>query len=44
MIPQIVIKPKVQGQGVVLKKDGTVSVPAKPPEKDNGRNPDHRSA
>jgi hypothetical protein len=35
--------PKVNGQGVVYKKDGSISKP-EPERKENGRNPDDRSA
>ena len=35
--------PKISGQGVVYKKDGTVSKPEEPKEKDNGRNANDRS-
>lgn len=38
MIPALPIEPKVAGQGVVTKKDGTVSKPEQPKEQDNGRN------
>lgn len=45
MILPTVPEPKVNGVGVVLKKDGAVSKPEpKPKEQDNGRNSDHRSA
>lgn len=43
-IPVPIINPKVSGVGVVIKKDGTVSKPEQPKEKDNGSNPDNRSA
>ena len=36
--------PKISGQGVVYKKDGTVSKPEEPKEKEDGRNSDNRSA
>ena len=35
--------PKVNGQGVVYKKDGTISKP-EPKEQEHGRNTDNRSA
>lgn len=37
-------QPKVTGQGVVYKKDGSISKPEEPKEKDNGCNPHDRSA
>ena len=42
-MPALVIKPKISGQGVVYKKDGTVSKP-EPKEQDHGSNPHDRSA
>ncbi len=36
--PQLPIQPKVNGAGIVRKKDGSVSNP-KPEEKKDGRNP-----
>jgi hypothetical protein len=40
-VPWLLINPKISGQGVVLRKDGTVSVPPQETEKelDHGRNP-----
>ena len=42
-MPSLPIKPKVNGQGVVYRKDGSISKP-EPERKDNGRNSDDRSA
>jgi|WetSurMetagenome_2_1015567.scaffolds.fasta_scaffold1016444_2 hypothetical protein len=43
--PFFVIEPKVEGQGIVIKKDGTISKPEEPKEKLDGKcNPDDRSA
>lgn len=38
-IPAIVIKPKVTGQGVVTRKDGTISTPEPKKEQQNVCNP-----
>ena len=40
--PSFPINPKVNGQGTVTKKDGTVSTP--PKEKEHGGNANDRSA
>jgi len=42
-MPTLPIDPKVDGKGVVYKKDGTVSKP-EPERKDNGCNANDRSA
>lgn len=35
-IPWLLIKPKITGVGTVYRKDGTVSTPTEPKEKENG--------
>lgn len=42
-MPTFPIDPKIDGQGVVYKKDGTVSKP-EPKEQEHGSNTDDRSA
>lgn len=43
-LPALPIEPKVNGQGTVYKKDGSVSKPEQPKEKEHGSNPGNRSA
>lgn len=42
-MPTFPVDPKIDGQGVVYKKDGTVSKP-EPERKEHGSNTDDRSA
>ena len=41
--PFLLIEPKISGVGVVIKKDGTISVP-QPKEKEDGSNSDDSGA
>ncbi len=43
-MPTFPIDPKIDGQGVVYKKDGTVSKPEQQKEQEHGSNTDDRSA
>ena len=37
-MPVFPIDPKISGQGVVIKKDGSISKPEQPKEKEHGSN------
>lgn len=43
-LPWLLIKPKITGAGTVYRKDGTVSTPTEPKEKEHGSNTDSNGA